>query len=78
MTFNTPGEAAKALVAAADQFDATALIKIFGPEGDDIVFSGEVAQDRQRAADFASEAHEKMTVSVDPKSGRRAFMLVGN
>lgn len=78
MTFSTPDLAAKALVDAADQFDTPTLIKIFGPEGDDIVFSGEVAQDRQRATDFAAEAHEKMTVSVDPKSGKRAFVLVGN
>src|SRR5271154_7558819 len=78
MTFNTQGQAAKALVGAADQFDTPTLIKIFGPGGDDIVFSGEVVQDRQRAVDFAAEAHEKMTISVDPKSGNRAFMLVGN
>jgi Protein of unknown function (DUF2950) len=78
MTFSTPEQAAKALVGAADQFDTPTLIKIFGPEGSDIVFSGEVAQDRQRAVDFAAKAHEKMTISVDPKSGKRAFMLVGN
>lgn len=78
MTFNTQEQAAKALVDAADQFDTSTLIKIFGPGGDDIVFSGEVAQDRKRAVDFAAEAHEKMTVSVDPKSGKRAFLLVGN
>jgi hypothetical protein len=41
------------------------------------VFSGEFAQDRKRAADFAAEAREKKSVSVDPKSGSRAFLLVG-
>jgi hypothetical protein len=51
---------------------------IFGPDGVDIVFSGEVAQDRKRAVDFAAKAHEKETVSVDPKTGNRAFLLVGN
>ena len=51
---------------------------IFGPDGEDIVFSGEFAQDRQHAADFAAEAHEKKSVSVDPKNGSRAFLLVGN
>jgi hypothetical protein len=56
----------------------SALEEIFGPEGDDIVFSGEFAQDRKHAADFAAEAHEKKSVSVDPKSGTRAFLLVGN
>ena len=33
--------------------------EIFGPEGDDIVFTGEFAQDRKRAADFAAKAREK-------------------
>ena len=77
-TFDTPEQAAKAVVDAADQFDTVTLIEIFGPGGDDIVFSGEVAQDRQRAVDFAAKAHEKMSVSVNPKGGTRAFMLVGN
>src|SRR6266403_178527 len=40
-TFGTPEQAADALVAAAEQFDELALKEIFGPGGDDIVFSGE-------------------------------------
>jgi len=75
--FDSPQHAAEALVSAADSFDVSTLLQIFGSNGEDIVFSGEVAQDRKHAADFASEAHEKMTVSVDPKSGNRAFLLVG-
>ena len=77
-SFDTPQRAADALVAAAEKFDEAALIQIFGPDGEDIVFSGELAQDRQHAADFAGEAHEKKSVSMDPKSGNRAFLLVGN
>jgi Protein of unknown function (DUF2950) len=76
--FDTPQQAANALAAAAGKFDVAALLEIFGPSGDDIVFSGEFAQDRQRAMDFAAEAREKMTVSTDPKNGNRAFVLVGN
>ena len=76
--FATPQQAADALVKAASSFDQTALIKIFGPGGEDIVFSGEIAQDRKHAADFAAEAHEKQSVSVDPKTGSRAYLLVGN
>jgi hypothetical protein len=34
--------------------------------------------DRLRTSDFAAEAREKKTVSVDPKGGNRAFLLVGN
>jgi hypothetical protein len=48
------------------------------PDGDEVVFTGEFAQDRKRAADFAAEAREKTKVSVDRKSGTRAFVLVGN
>jgi hypothetical protein len=76
--FDTPQQATDALVAAAAKFDVVALREIFGPDGDDIVLSGEFAQDRKHATDFAAEAREKKTVSVDPKSGNRAFLLVGN
>lgn len=76
--FDTPQQAADELVDAAQKFDVRALELIFGPDGDDIVLSGEYPQDRQRAADFAAEAREKKSVSVDPKKGNRAFLLVGN
>src|SRR5690242_13085198 len=76
--FDTPRQAADALVDAAERFDVAALTQIFGPDGSDIVFSGEFAQDRKHAADFAAQAREKKSVSVDPKGGNRAFLLVGN
>jgi hypothetical protein len=77
-TFDTPQQAAKVLIAAAEKFDVAELGQIFGPAGEDIVLSGEYAQDRQHAANFVAEAREKNSVSVDPKSGNRAFLLVGN
>jgi hypothetical protein len=77
-TFDTPQQAADALVAAAEQFDELALNEILGPNGEDIVFSGEYPQDRKRAADFAAEAREKKSVSVDSKKENRAFLLVGD
>lgn len=76
--FDTPQQAADVLIDAAQKFDVTELAQIFGPDGEDIVFSGEYAQDRQHAANFVAEAREKKSVSVDPKSGNRAFLLVGN
>lgn len=76
--FDTPQHAADALVEAADKFDVAALMQILGSGGDDIVFSGEYAQDRQHAANFVAEAHEKKSVSVDSQSRNRAFLLVGN
>jgi hypothetical protein len=77
-SFDTPQQAADALIDAADKFDQAALSQIFGADGNDIVFSGEYPQDRKHAADFVSEAREKKNVSVDSKTGTRAFLLVGN
>jgi hypothetical protein len=77
-TFDAPRQAADALIAAAEQFDERTLREIFGPGGEDIVFTGEYPQDRKLAEDFAAEAREKKSVSVDPKNGKRAFLSVGN
>jgi hypothetical protein len=76
--FTSPQQAADELVDAAEKFDVRALEEIFGPDGDDIVLSGEYPQDRQRASDFAAEARKKKSISMDPKKGRRGFLLVGD
>jgi len=77
-TFDSPRQAADALIDAADRFDVGALAALFGPADKNIVLSGEPAQDRQRAREFVEEAREKNSVSLDPKTGRRAFLLVGH
>jgi Protein of unknown function (DUF2950) len=77
-SFDTPQQAVDALINAAEKFDVNALLQIFGPGGEDIVLSGEYSQDQQHAANFVAEAREKKSVSVDSKSGNRAFLLVGN
>jgi hypothetical protein len=77
-SFNTPQEAAAALISAAEKFDVNQFTAIFGSGGASVVLTGEGPQDKQRAADFAAEAREKQTVSVEPKNGNRAFLLVGN
>jgi len=76
--FDTPQQAADALVKAAENFDEVALMQIFGPDGEEIVFSGQYDQDRQDAANFAAQAREKQHVAVDPKNGNLAYILVGN
>ena len=77
-SFASPQQAADSLIDAAEKFDVAALIQIFGPGGESVVFTGEFAQDRKHAEDFVTEAREKKSVSIDPKSGNRAFLLVGN
>jgi len=76
--FSTPQAAADALIDAAENFDVAALEQIFGPVGKEIIHTGEAAQDREIAKQFAVQARTKMVVSLDRKSKRRAFISVGN
>ena len=77
-TFDSPEQAAHALIASAAEYDVDDLEQMFGPQFNAVVLSGEPAQDRQRAADFVAKAQEKTQVSVDPKTHTRATLLVGN
>lgn len=76
-TFATPEQAADALAKAARAFDVTRLSEIFGPDGEDIIFTGEPARDREMALEFAAKAHERMSVSSDPNNPDRAVLLIG-
>ena len=76
-TFDSAEKAADALVDAAEKFNVTSLIRIVGPQGEDLVLTGEYAQDRERALEFAAQARKKKQVSVDPTTDARAYLLVG-
>lgn len=77
-TFPTPQEAAQALVDAAGQSDTAALLKLFGPQGTDIVQSGDAAEDKASRAEFTRRAHEKMDVRIEPSNPGRATVIFGN
>ena len=77
-SFATPQEAAQALVDAAGQNDTAALMKIFGPQGSDIVKSGDAAEDKDARSEFARRAHEKMQVQIEPSNPNRAVIIAGN
>ena len=76
-TFESAEKAADALIDAAEKFDVTSLIRIVGPQGEDLVLTGEYAQDRERSQEFAAQARKKKQVTLDPKSDTRAYLLVG-
>jgi hypothetical protein len=75
-TFATPQEAAQALVDAASANDTTAMLRIFGPAGKDIVESGDAAADKENREKFAALAHQKMQVELDSDKDR-ATVTVG-
>jgi len=77
--FDSPQQAADALVAAAGQFDERILREIFGPGGEDIVFSGEYPQgpEASRLTSLQKLAKRKASPWIR-KRGTGAFLLVGN
>ena len=76
--FDTPQQAAEALVKAADAGDTAALLAIFGPDGKDIVSSGDPVEDKNDLAKFARKAHAKMKVTFDVADPKRAIMIAGD
>jgi hypothetical protein len=76
-TFPSPQLAVNALLDAAEKFNVAALEEIFGPDGRDIIHTGETALDREQATAFAALAREQKSITVDRKSQNRAFLLVG-
>jgi len=76
-TFDSPQQAAEALIAATEKFDEAALEAIFGPEGRDIILTGEDVADREKATSFAALARKKHSVVVDPRNANHATLVVG-
>jgi hypothetical protein len=76
-TFGTPQEAAQALLDAAEHNDTGALLKLFGAGGKDIVESGDPTEDRNKRAEFAAAAHEKLKINQDPSNPNRASLSIG-
>ena len=76
--FTTPKQAADALIQAASDFNVPTLLEILGPDGKDLVVSGDAVQDKNRAAAFAAKAKEKTVVVIDPKDTGLATFTVGS
>jgi len=75
--FPTAQDAATALIDAAENYDEAALTEIFGPDGKDIINTGEPVRDKENAKTFASLARAKMTVDLN-KAKTRATLIVGD
>ena len=75
--FDTPQLAADALVKAAEANDIAALQELFGPDGKDLITTGDPVRDKSYTAAFAAKAREKMAVAVDPHDSSRATLSVG-
>ena len=76
-TFPTPQQGADALIAAAQAGDVAAIGALFGPDGRNLVVTGDTVQDKIRLDEFAAMARERRDVAVDPKNANRAIISVG-
>lgn len=73
--FDTPGAAAKALVAAAKADDETMLVKIFGAKHRNLVATVDNARDRENRARFARATAEYLLLR--PEDDGRVTLVVG-
>jgi Protein of unknown function (DUF2950) len=76
--FDTPKQAADALIQVATNLDVAAAKEILGPDGEDLISSEDPVMDKNRATAFANKAKEKMSVQTDKKNPNQAILVVGN
>jgi hypothetical protein len=76
--FDTPKQAADALIQVAGTFDVAAAKEILGPDGEDIISSEDPVMDKNRAIAFANKAKEKTSVEIDKQNRNQAILTVGN
>ena len=75
--FDTPKQAADALIQVATNLDLAAAKEILGPDSEDIVASEDPVMDKNRATAFANKAKEKTSVEIDKQNSNHAILLVG-
>jgi hypothetical protein len=75
MQFDSPKQAAAALIKASDPYDVPALLKIFGPQGENFISSADPVKDKNIGIAFAAQAREKQTITT--KGSTRAVLSVG-
>jgi len=76
--FDTPDQAADALIQAAASSDAAAAKDVLGPDSEDLISSEDPVMDKKRAQEFADKAKEKKSIEMDKADPNRAILVVGN
>jgi len=74
-TFKTPDEAASALAGAAKSGDPKAIVTVLGPDGTDIVSSGDEVADAATRQKFLAAYDAKHQITMDGDS--KAIMVIG-
>lgn len=73
--FDTPQQAAEALIKAAENYDVPALLEIFGPDSKGLVESADPVQSKNNVEQFAEKARQKRFINTEKDT---AIILVGS
>ena len=76
--FDTPQEAADAVIKAATDYNVPELMAIFGPDGEDFIESADLVRDKNNGMAFAKEAAAKNSIEVSKSNPNRAAIIVGD
>lgn len=76
-SFPTPDAASAAVIAALEARDAEELLAIFGPENEDVIFSGDEVADRQDWGKFLGDYKIMHRITLDPADDGAATLQVG-
>jgi hypothetical protein len=77
-TFASAEEASQALFSAAQADDHAAMLVIFGPDGNEIISSGDPVQDKNTLDQFVAEYKEMHRVSPEPDGTTTLFVGADN
>jgi hypothetical protein len=77
-TFDSPGQASRALFFAVQTGDESAILEIFGVDGKEIVSSGDMAQDQANRAQFARKYQEMNRLVEEPDGTVRLYIGAEN
>ena len=77
-TFSSAAEASRALFRAAQAGDPTALLKIFGPDGKEIVSSGDPVEDKNSRDQFVRKYQEMNRLVEEPDGTVRLYIGAEN
>src|SRR5688572_11859479 len=74
--YPTPERAVEALVAAAKSSDTPAMLAIFGPDGREILSSGDAVQDRRARQVFVTAVDQRW--KLEETDAARRELVIGN
>jgi len=75
--FSTPEAAFAALLSAAESGNSAAMMELFGPDGKDLVYSGDPVRDKEYLQAFVARTKQRQSVVIDPPNSGRAVLVLG-